>query len=225
MEELSGKVQKASSKSKRRVMDEMPQRVQKGKDGSKRQTLCTEIADPPVMFNPISSAVPPECMFKTRLAPMAVSTTAPGTCASMVRARSMQTAEYESHTLLVSSYVPAASKILLIELSAMAAVNSPTVLADASFRCRRCSATSEAVVLMTVLTTIVPGDLGALGGPLLCAPQLPNPARMMRHVTWSRTRFDDALLRRATVDEHHECAQQLNDPMLAAPKAPTATDF
>ena len=29
MEELSGKVQKASSKSKHRVMDEMPQRVQK----------------------------------------------------------------------------------------------------------------------------------------------------------------------------------------------------
>ena len=145
------------------------------------------------MFNPISSAVPPDCMFKTRLAPMAVSTTAPGTCASMVRARPMQIAE-PVHMSLGSSYVPAASKILLIELSAMAAVNSPTVLADASFRCRRCSATSEVVVVMTVLTTIVPGDLGALGGPLLCAPQLPNPARMMRHVTWSPARFDDALL-------------------------------
>ena len=105
----------------------------------------------------------------------------------------MQIAE-SVHMLLVSSYVPAASKILLVELSAIAAVNSPTVLADASFRCRRCSATSEVVVVMTVLTTIVPGDLGALGGPLLCAPQLPNPARMMRHLTWSRTRFGDALL-------------------------------
>ena len=62
----------------------------------KRQTLCTEDADPPppVMSNPISSAVPPYCISKTRLAPMALSTTLPGTCASMVRARSMQTAEY-----------------------------------------------------------------------------------------------------------------------------------
>jgi hypothetical protein len=96
------------------------------------------------MFNPISSAVPPDCMCKTRLAPMArrvLSTTAPGTSASMVRARSMQTAELKLHTLLVSSYVPAASKILLTELSAIAAVNSPTVLADTSFRCRPCSAT------------------------------------------------------------------------------------
>ena len=59
----------------------------------------------------------------------------------MVRARSMQTAELELHTLLVSSYVPAASKILLTELSAIAAVNSPTVLADTSFRCRPRSAT------------------------------------------------------------------------------------
>jgi hypothetical protein len=108
--------------------------------GFKRRALCTE-AYPPVMFNPISSAVPPDCMLKTRLTPMALSTTAPGTSASMVRARSMQTAELELHTLLVSSYVPAASKILLTELSAIAAVNSPTVLADTSFRCRPCSAT------------------------------------------------------------------------------------
>ena len=181
------------------------------------------------MFNPISSAVPPDCMLKTRLAPMALSTTAPGTSASMVRARSMQTAD-AVHMSLVSSYVPAASKILSTALLPTAAVNSPTVLADTSFRCRPCSATSEAVVVMTgpavrLLTTIAPGDLGALGGPLRCAPQLPNPARMMRHVTWSRARFDEALLRRKTVDERHECAQQLNDPMLAAPKAPTATDF
>jgi hypothetical protein len=90
-------------------------------------------------------------------------------------------------------------------------------------------ATSEAVVLMTgpvvgLLTTIAPGNLGAIGGLLLCAPQLPNPARMMRHLTWSRTRVDDALLRRKAVDERHECAQRLSDPLLAAPKkAPTST--
>ena len=44
----------------------------------------------------------------------------------------MQTAD-PAHMSLVSSYVPAASKILLIEPSAIAAVNSPTVLADTSF--------------------------------------------------------------------------------------------
>ena len=117
------------------------------------------------MFNPLSSTVPPVCILMTRLAPMALSTTAPGTSASMVRARSMQTA-VPVHMSLVSSYVPAASKILLIELSAIAAVNSPTVLADTSFRCRRCSATSKAVVLMTVLTTSVPGGLSAVGDRL-----------------------------------------------------------
>jgi uncharacterized membrane protein YgcG len=84
------------------------------------------------MFNPISSTVPPDCILMTRLAPKALSSTAPGTSASMVRARSMQTA-VPVHMSLVSSYVPAASKILLIELSAIAAVNSPTVPADASF--------------------------------------------------------------------------------------------
>ena len=192
--------------------------------GFKRQTLCTEDAYPPVMFNPTSSAVPPDCISKTRLPPMALSTTAPGTTASMVRARSMQIAD-PVHMSLVSSYVPAASKILSTALLPTAAVNSPTVLADTSFRCRPRSAMSEGVVVMKVLTTIVPGDLGALGGPLLCAPQLPNPARMMRHVTWSRARFDDALLPRKTVDERHECTQQLNDPTLAAKKAPTATDL
>ena len=110
------------------------------------------------------------------------------------------------------------------ELPAIAAVNSSTVLANISSRCRPCSAMSEEVVLMTgpvgVLTTIAPGNLGALGGPLLCArldaPQLPNPARM-RHVTWSRAHFDDALLPRKTVDKRLECAQRLNDPTLAAP--------
>eukprot|EP00964_Phaeocystis_antarctica_P051065 scaffold29781_cov70-Phaeocystis_antarctica.AAC.2 len=117
------------------------------------------------------------------------------------------------------------------ERSAIAAVNSSTVLADISSRCRPCCATSEGVTLMTgpvgLLMTIVSGDLGALGGPLLCArldaPQLPNPARM-RHVTWSRAHFDGALLRRKTVDERDEWAQRLNGSMLAAPKkAPTAT--
>ena len=189
--------------------------------GFKRRALCTE-AYPPVMFNPISSAVPPSCMKKTRLAPMALSTTAPGTSASMVRARSMQTAD-PVHMSLVSSYVPAPSKILSTALLPTAAVNSPTVLADTSFRCRPRSATSEAVVLMTgpvgLLTTIAPGNLGALGGPLRCAPQLPDPARMMRHLRWSRARVDDALLQREAVDEYHECAWRLNDPRLATPTA------
>jgi hypothetical protein len=143
----------------------MPQRVQKGKEGSKRQTLCTEVTNPPVMFNPISSAVPLDCISKTRRPPLASSTTLPGTCASMVRARSMQIAE-PVHMSLVSSYVPAASKILLTELSAIAAVNSPTVLADTSLRCRPCSATPEAVVMTGpegVLATIVDSALGELG--------------------------------------------------------------
>ena len=178
------------------------------------------------MSNPISSAVPPDCISKTRLAPMALSTTAPCTSASMISVRLMQTAD-PVHMSLVSSYVPAASKILSTALLPTAAVNSPTVLADTSFRCRPCSATSEAVVLMTgptgLLTTIAPGDLGALGGPLRCAPQLPNPARMMRHLRWCRARGDDALLRREAVAERHECAQRLNDPTLAANKAPTVT--
>ena len=52
----------------------------------------------------------------------------------MVRARSMQTAEYSLHTLLVSSYVPAASKILSTTLLPTAAVNSPTVLTGTAGR-------------------------------------------------------------------------------------------
>ena len=193
--------------------------------GFKRRALCTPDAYPPVMFNPINSAVPPDCISKTRLAPMALSTTAPGTSASMISVRLMQTAD-PVHMSLVSSYVPAASKILSTALLPTAAVNSPTVLAATSFRCRPRSATSEAVVVMTgpvvrLLTTIAPGALGAkLGGPLRCAPQLPNPARMMRHLRWCRARGDDALLRR---EERHECAQRLNDPTLAANKAPTVT--
>ena len=59
----------------------------------KRQTLCTRVAYPPVMLNPISSAVPPDCISKTLRPPLASSTTLPGTCASMVRARLMQTAD------------------------------------------------------------------------------------------------------------------------------------
>ena len=144
----------------------------------------------------------------------------------------------------VKVYVPAATKILSTALLPTAAVSSATVLTETSFRCRPCStggATSEGVVLMTgpervlatigVLATIVdgaPGELGALGGPLLCArldaPQLPSPARMMMLITWSRAHFDDALLPRETVDERHECAQRLNDPTLAAP-ATTATKY
>eukprot|EP00964_Phaeocystis_antarctica_P001486 scaffold789_cov75-Phaeocystis_antarctica.AAC.3 len=61
--------------------------------GFKRRALCTEAAFPPVMFNPISSTVPPDCISKIRLPPMALSTTAPGTSASMVKARLMQTAD------------------------------------------------------------------------------------------------------------------------------------
>ena len=86
-------------------------------------------------FNPISSTVPPDCISKTRLPPMALSTTAPGTSASMISVRLMQTAD-PVHMSLVSSYVPAASKILSTALLPTAAVNSPTVLADTSSRCR-----------------------------------------------------------------------------------------
>ena len=79
--------------------------------------------------------------------------------------------------------------------------------------------------VVRLLTTIAPGALGAkLGGPLRCAPQLPNRAKMMRHLRWCRARGDDALLRRKAVAERHECARRLNEPTLAAPKkASTAT--
>eukprot|EP00964_Phaeocystis_antarctica_P029597 scaffold16691_cov74-Phaeocystis_antarctica.AAC.7 len=165
----------------------------------------------------------------------------------MVRARSMQMQIAEeswasSHTSAVKLCVPAATKIRSTALLLTAAVSSATVLTKTSLRCRPCStrgATLEGVFLMTgpervlatigVLATIVngaPGKLGALGGPLLFArmdaPQLPSPARMMMHITWSRAHFDDALLPRETVGERHECAQRLNDPTLAAP-ATTAT--
>ena len=152
----------------------------------------------------------------------------------------MQIAE-PVHMLVVKLYVPTATKILSTALLPMAAVSSTTLLTRTvtSFRCRPCStrgATLEGVtgperllVTVGVLATIMdstPGDLGALGGPLLCArleaPQQPNAARIMRHHTWNRARFDAALLPRKTVDERHECAQRLNDSTLAAP-ATTAT--
>jgi len=80
-----------------------------------------------------------------------------------------------------------------------------------------------------VLATIVdssPGDLDALGGSLFCARmdalQLLIPARMMRHITWSRAHFHDGLLPREHVDERRECAQRLDASTLADPAA-TAT--
>ena len=79
------------------------------------------------MFNPISSAVPLDFISKTRRPPLASSTTLPGTCASMVSARSMQTAD-PVHMLLVNSYVPAATKILSTALLPTAAVSSATLL-------------------------------------------------------------------------------------------------
>ena len=144
----------------------------------------------------------------------------------IVSARSMQTAD-PLHMSLVKSYVPAATKSLSTALSPTAAVSSATVLTETWLSFRPCSATSEVVVVMTgslvgVLITIVPGVLGTLGRPLLCAPQLPIPARMMRYLMWSRARVHDALLRREAVAERHECAQALNDPTLAGPiKTPT----
>eukprot|EP00964_Phaeocystis_antarctica_P044200 scaffold25400_cov73-Phaeocystis_antarctica.AAC.1 len=83
----------------------------------KPRALCT-CDFPPVIFNPISSAVPLDCISKTRQFLMALSTTAPGTSASTVRARLMQTADPVHMSLL----------------SATAAVNSPTVLADTWFK-------------------------------------------------------------------------------------------
>jgi len=75
------------------------------------------------MSNPISSAVPADCISKTRRPPLAWSTTLPGTCASMVTARSMQTAD-PVHMSLVKSYVPAATKILSTALLPTAVVSS-----------------------------------------------------------------------------------------------------
>ena len=94
-----------------------------------RQTLCTPDADPPVMFNPISSAVPPDCISKTRRPGLPSNTTLPGTCASMVTARSMQIAE-PVHILVVKLYTPAATKILSTALLLTAAVRSATVLTE-----------------------------------------------------------------------------------------------
>ena len=77
-------------------------------------TLHTEFVLPPVMFSPISSAIPPGCISKTRFSFIASSTTAPGTAASMVRVRLMQIAA-ELHNFLIlvlislifNLYVPA----------------------------------------------------------------------------------------------------------------------
>ena len=128
-------------------------------------------------------------------------------------------------------------EILLIELSATAAVNLPTVLADTWSKCRPCStrgATSDLVVrprllsapvgvLATIVDSVAPGDLVALGALLLCARSdaLQLPARMS-HVTWSRTRFNDALPPRDAVDDRRGCAQWLDDLKLATPATTAA---
>jgi hypothetical protein len=97
------------------------------------------------MLNPISSAIPPDCIIKTRRIisveprrpPLASSTTLPGTCASMVRARSMQSAD-PVHMSLENSYVPAATKILSTALLLTAAVSSATLLTETWFSFRPC---------------------------------------------------------------------------------------
>ena len=109
-------------------LEEMLQEVSNGK----------HTAQPPVMSNPISSAVPPDCIKKTRRPPLASSTTLPGTSASIVRARLMQIAD-PLHMLLVNSYVPAATKILSTALLLTAAVSSATLLTETSFSFRPCS--------------------------------------------------------------------------------------
>ena len=58
---------------------------------------------------------------------MPFNTTVPGSAASMVMARSTQSAE-DVHMLLVNSYTPAARTTLSTVSSASAAVSSPTVL-------------------------------------------------------------------------------------------------
>ena len=85
-----------------------------------------------------SSAVPLDCISKTRRPLLASSTTLPGTCASIVSARSMQTAD-PLHMSLVKSYVPAATKILSTALSPTAAVSSATVLTETWLSFRPCS--------------------------------------------------------------------------------------
>eukprot|EP00964_Phaeocystis_antarctica_P048832 scaffold28282_cov74-Phaeocystis_antarctica.AAC.2 len=60
-------------------------------------------AVPPVIFSPISSALPAVETKMTRLAPLASSTTLPATSASMVTLRSMQSAEPPSSGHMLSS--------------------------------------------------------------------------------------------------------------------------
>lgn len=110
------------------------------------------VADPPVIVGPISAPVPPDLISKTqcppagalRLVPPTSSTALSGTCASMVKLRSMQIAEPE-HMSLVKSYVPlkglpAATKILSIALSPTAAVCSAALLTESWCNFRPCSA-------------------------------------------------------------------------------------
>ena len=177
---------------------------------------------PPVIFNPISSAVPPEFIVKTRRPPIALSTTAPGTSASMVRARLMQTAD-PVHVSSLKLYVPAASMILLTVLLATAAVNALTVLADTWFRCRPCStrgATSEggavnvSVEMLAATMDSVPpvGEFGAAGdweprvaprvgaGANWYAAQLPNPTTMRNITRGQNCCLDDTRFRRREDD-------------------------
>jgi hypothetical protein len=83
------------------------------------------------MLSPISVATPLVEMKKTRRRvdsePLAFSTTLPGTSASIVTARSMQSAASSFQPqlmLLLNSYVPACTRIVLMALSPMAATRS-----------------------------------------------------------------------------------------------------
>ena len=139
----------------------MLQRVQRRALCTAKKVLC-DVDPPPVMFNPISSTVPVDCIKKIRLSPPppALSTTDLGCSASMVRVRLMQTADPE-HMSLVSLYVPAASKILSIVLSSMAAVSSSAVLAETCVKRR--SWPTDSKVLATSRASIFDSGGGAVG--------------------------------------------------------------
>ena len=82
--------------------------------------------------------LPTPALPQSRLA-LASKTTVPGTSASMVMARLMQSAE-PRHMSLISSYVPAATKILSTALSPTAATSWLTVLTETWVSCRpRCT--------------------------------------------------------------------------------------
>ena len=119
---------------------------------------------PPVMFSPLSSAVPPDSILKTRLPPIPSSTTPPATSASMVTARLMQSAEPE-HMSLLSSYVPSDSTILSTVLSPMAAVSSSAVLAETCVK-RRSWPTDSKVLATSRPASIFDSGGGAVGGCL-----------------------------------------------------------